>query len=217
MGFECNHVMYSVSVSLSLPLSLSQVTQMEHDITRDKMKDLMAKLRKGRGYRHHPGHTPSMMAATSKASPSQLPRKGTAKVLILESRASSQLLHTPTKGSPLPISHTNEHHRMPGAQRKLVFSGEHCSCCHHSSKRKSSRSLASKRTRSPEEETPVSSARKQPTRLKDEAKDEEAPGYSLREWRRTSKRLKRNSYIDSEPTPQTKATIKSDAGIKKEQ
>ena len=131
------------------------------------MKDLMAKLRKGRGYRHHPGHTPSVMAATSKASPSQLPRKGTAKVLILESRASSQLLHTPTKGSPLPVSHTNEH-RMTGAQRKLVFSGEHCSCCHHSSKRKSSRNLAAKRTRSPEEETPISSARKQSTRLKDE-------------------------------------------------
>ena len=153
---------------LSLSLSL-QVTQMEHDITRDKMKDLMAKLRKGRGYRHHPGHTPSMVAATSKASPSQLPRKGTAKVLILESRASSQLLHTPTKGSPLPISHANEH-RMAGAQRKLVFSGEHCSCCHHNSKRKSSRSLAAKRTRSPEEETQSSrsGSRKQSTRLKDE-------------------------------------------------
>ena len=132
------------------------------------MKDLMAKLRKGRGYRHHPGHTPSMMAATSKASPSQLPRKGTAKVLILESRASSQLLHTPTKGSPLPVSHVNEH-RMTGAQRKLVFSGEHCSCCHHNSKRKSSRSLAAKRTRSPEEETPTNNtSRKQSTRLKDE-------------------------------------------------
>ena len=124
---------------------------MEHDITRDKMKDLMAKLKKGRGYRHHTGHTSSMMTA-SKATPTQLPRKGTAKVLILDSRASSQLLHTPTKGSPLPSPHTNDH-RMPGAQRKLVFSGEHCSCCHHSSKRKSSRSLAAKRTRSPEEET----------------------------------------------------------------
>ena len=106
------------------------------------------------------------MAATSKASASQLPRKGTAKVLILESRASSQLLHTPTKGSPLPISHANEH-RMTGAQRKLVFSGEHCSCCHHNSKRKSSRSLAAKRTRSPEEETPTGSRKHYP-RLKDE-------------------------------------------------
>ena len=130
------------------------------------MRDLMAKLRKGRGYRHHAGHTASMMAA-SKASPSQLPRKGTAKVLILESRASSQLLqHTPTKGSPLPITHANDLN-MAGAQRKLVFSGEHCSCCHHSTKRKSSRTLAAKRTRSPEEETPTLN-RKHYSRLHDE-------------------------------------------------
>ena len=138
---------------------------MEHEVTRDKMKDLMAKLRKGRGYRHHAGHTSSVMTA-SKATPTQLPRKGTAKVLILESRAPSQLLHTPTKGSPLPVSHANDH-RMAGAQRKLVFSGEHCSCCQHNSKRKSSRSLAAKRTRSPEEETPTVGRRHHP-RLRDE-------------------------------------------------
>lgn len=130
------------------------------------MKDLMAKLRKGRGYRHHTGHASSSVVTATKAPPTQLPRKGTAKVLILESRASSQLLHTPTKGSPLPITHSNDH-RLAGAQRKLVFSGEHCSCCHHSSKRKSSRSLAAKRTRSPEEEAQTV-GRKHHPRLREE-------------------------------------------------
>ena len=127
----------------------SQTTRSEHAVTKDKMKDLMAKLKKGKSYRQPP---PPPYTASS--SSNQLPRKGTGKVLILESRTPSRLLHSSAKRTPLSSARTNEA-RL--AQRKLVFPNDEY--LQHSGKqtrkRMTSCSLASRRTRNPEEETPI--------------------------------------------------------------
>ena len=98
------------------------------------------------------------------SSVSNLQRKGTAKVLILDSRASSRLLPSSSRGSPLPPSQFNEVSRLSTAQRKLVFSSsdDHGCChCHQSSRaskpgsKRSVRAMAAKRAHSPEVDTPV--------------------------------------------------------------
>lgn len=138
-----------VHVNIKFP----QDTQIEHSITRDKVKDLMAKLKKVRSFRQPP-----------QSSASNLQRKGTAKVLILDSRASSRLLPSSSRASPLPQSQFNEVSRLSTAQRKLVFSSndDHGCChCHQSSRtpkpgsKRSVRAMAAKRAHSPEVDTPV--------------------------------------------------------------
>ena len=50
-----------------------------------------------------------------------------------------------------------------------------------------------------------------------QAKDEEGPGSSVREWRRNSKRVKRNSYVETEPTiPPTDTGIENTCFVRKE-
>ncbi len=126
---------------------------MEHAVTRDKMKDLMAKFKKGKGFRQAPPPLPSQ------ASSSHLPRKSTGKLLILESRAPSRMLHnSSSRVAPLPSAHTNE---AKLAQRKLVFPGDTCSHVHPSGKPRSRitscsvTSRAALRVRSPSEEAPI--------------------------------------------------------------
>lgn len=124
-----------------------QATCTEHAVTRDKMKELMAKFKKGREFRQAP--LPSQPSG-------QLSRKGTGKVLILESRTPSRMLHNPSsRVTPLSSAHANEA-RL--AQRKLVFPGDTCSRLHHpekSRKRMASCSLSSRRVCSPSNETPI--------------------------------------------------------------
>lgn len=123
---------------------------MEHAVTRDKMKDLMAKFKKGKEFRQAPPPLPNQTSS------GQLSRKSTGKVLILESRAPSRLLHnSSSRVTPLSSAHTNEA-RL--AQRKLVFPGDACSHFHHSEKsrkRMASCSLSSRKVRSPSNETPI--------------------------------------------------------------
>lgn len=129
-----------------------QATCTEHAVTRDKMKELMAKFKKEREFRQALPPLPQNTAGA------QLSRKGTGKVLILESRASSRLLHnSSSRVTPLSSAHANEATRVP--QRKLVFPGEDtCSHLHNSGKpkkRMASCSLTSRRVRSPDETTPI--------------------------------------------------------------
>lgn len=113
------------------------------------MKGLMAKFKKDREFRRAPTSLPSQPSAA------QLSRKGTGKVLILDSRASSRLLHNSSRVTPLSSARANEARLT---QRKLVFPG-HGVDLHHSSgkpkKRMASCSLASRRVRSPDETTPI--------------------------------------------------------------
>lgn len=154
-----------------LGVGASKTTRSEHAVTKDKMKDLMAKLKKGKSYRQPP---PPPYTASS--SSNQLPRKGTGKVLILESRTPSRLLHSSAKRTPLSSARTNEA-RL--AQRKLVFPNDEY--LQHSGKqtrkRMTSCSLASRRTRNPEEETPIVS-RKPCSRLTRETGDTGSPACS---------------------------------------
>lgn len=127
--------------------------QIEHGITRDKVKDLMAKLKKVRSFRQ-PLPKPS----------SNLQRKGTSKVLLMDSRASSRLYPASSRGSPLSQAQLNEPCKLSNAQRKLLFSptDEH-GCCHCSQSVKSSqpggkrsvKAMAVKPTHSTEADTPV--------------------------------------------------------------
>ncbi len=117
------------------------------------MKDLMAKFKKGKEYRQSLPPLPNAAPTPS----NQLHRKATGKVLILESRATSGLVHNSSRGTPLSsTSHTGGDARV--AQRKLVFSGEECSHLHHfgrTRKRMTSCSLSSRRLNTPDEKTPV--------------------------------------------------------------
>lgn len=114
------------------------------------MKELMAKFKKEKKFRHAPPPLPSQ------ATGAQLARKGAGKVLILESRASSRLLqNSSSRVTPLSAAHTSEARLT---QRKLVFPGDTCPRLHHSGKpkkRMASCSLASRRVRSPDETTPI--------------------------------------------------------------
>ena len=126
---------------------------MEHAVTKDKMKDLMAKFKKGKEFRQDPPPLPNQ----SPPGGGQYSRKGTGKVLILESRAPSRILHnSSSRVTPLPSTHSNES-RLP--QRKLVFPGDSpCSRLHHTEKprkRMTSCSLSSRKMRSPSDETPI--------------------------------------------------------------
>ncbi len=112
---------------------------------RDKVKDLMAKLKKVRSYRHSP-------------STATLQRKTTSKVLILESRASSsRILHNSSRGSPLGKAGYNE--PLSTAPRRLLFPAEERTCYHHciqstrskSSGKRAIRGVSTKRAHSPEE------------------------------------------------------------------
>ncbi len=121
---------------------LSCCLQEEHAVMKDKVKDLMAKLKKVRSYRHsHPTST--------------LQRKTTSKVLILDSRASSRILHNSSRGSPLGKSGFNE---PLSAQRRLLFPAEDRGCYHclqstrsKSGGKRSIRGVSTKRAHSPEE------------------------------------------------------------------
>ena len=131
--------------------SSPQETQTEHAVMRDKVKDVMAKLKKVRAYRH-PTLTPSQPPSTA------LQRKSTSKVLILDSRASSRLLHNSSRGSPLAQTQFNESARLSTAQRRLLFPGDERNCCHcmqparsKSGSKRSLRGVSSKRAHSPEE------------------------------------------------------------------
>lgn len=146
-----------------------QATRMEHAITRDKMKELLSKFKKDKEYRHHASslsHTPPPpLSTTAAAKPSQLSCKGTGKVLILESRASSRLLHrnSSSRATPLLSTCVNESRQT---QRKLLFSGNEClhgqqqtasssTGASGSRKRMTSCSLtSSRRTRNRDEEAP---------------------------------------------------------------
>lgn len=119
---------------------------------RDKVKNLMAKLKKVRSYRQAP---PTQMTPS-------LQRKSTSKVLILDSRASSRILHNSSRGSPLGQVQFNEPACLSSAQRRLMFPpSEDRGCCHclsSSSRAKSSckrllRSVSTKRAHSPEEDS----------------------------------------------------------------
>ena len=125
----------------------------EHAVTRDKMKELMAKFKKEREFRQAP---PPLSTQTAGA---QLSRKGTGKVLILESRAPSRLLHnSSSRVTPLSSAHANEA-RLP--QRKLVFpgGGDACPRLHHSGKAKKRMGSCSFTSRSPDEATSTVSHR----------------------------------------------------------
>lgn len=107
------------------------------------MKELMAKFKKEREFRQEPHTLPSHTS-------NQLSRKGTGKVLILDSRASSRLLNSSSRVTPLSAL-TNET-RLP--QRKLVFPGDPCPRLRQSGKqrkRMTSCSLAS----SADDKTPI--------------------------------------------------------------
>ena len=108
----------------------------------------MAKFKKEREFRQ----APSPPQTTS----AQLSRKSAGKVLILESRAPSRLLHnSSSRVTPLSSAHTNEA-RL--AQRKLVFPPtEACPHLHGQPKPKKrmASSLASRRLRSPSEAAPI--------------------------------------------------------------
>lgn len=128
-----------------LSMTSNKATCTDHAITRDKMKELMAKFKKERQFRQ----APSPPQTTS----AQLSRKSAGKVLILESRAPSRLLHN--SSSRVTSAHANEA-RL--AQRKLVFPPtETCPHLHGQPKPKKrmASSLASRRLRSPSEATPI--------------------------------------------------------------
>ncbi len=105
---------------------------------RDKVKDVMAKLKKNRSYKQSTPLQPS-------------------KVLILESRASSRLLANSSRGSPLQ-SRYNEPSRLSTAQRRLMFTKEDRSCgrCVGGANRgqRSMVGVSCKRSHTPHEETP---------------------------------------------------------------
>ena len=141
--------LHSLCGGEGLTLGCFQSTRMEHAVTRDKMKDLMAKFKK----RQSPPSLPNQTAS------SHAPHKGTGKLLILESRAPSRMLHsTSSRVTPLSSAHAKE---AKLSQRKLVFPGDTCSHIHPSGKPRSritSCSLASRtsrRMRSPSEEAPI--------------------------------------------------------------
>lgn len=134
-----------------MPHTSVQAACTEHAVTRDKMKELMAKFKKEREFRQAPSSLSTQTAGT------QLSRKGTGKVLILESRAPSQLLHnSSSQVTPLSSSHANEA-RLP--QRKLVFpGGDTCPHLRHSGKpkkRMGSCSFTSRKGQSSDEATPT--------------------------------------------------------------
>lgn len=118
----------------------------EHAMTKDKMKGLMAKLKKGKNFRQQPSysHMPS----------SQFSRKGTGKVLILDSRTPSRLL-TASKGAALASTNVSETRRV---DRKLVFCEDEQSpssavlCSGKARKRITS---SSHKTYDPEQDTPI--------------------------------------------------------------
>lgn len=114
---------------------------------RDKVKDLMAKLKKVRSYRQVP---------PTQTTPS-LQRKSTSKVLILDSRASSRILHNSSRGSSLGQAQFNEPGCLSTAQRRLMFPADDRGSCHclsssraKSSGKRSLRSVSTKRAHSPE-------------------------------------------------------------------
>ena len=130
--------------------STVQATCPETAVTRDKMKELLAKFKKEREFRQAPSHPISSQRSA------QLSRKGTGKLLLLESRAPSRLLHnSSSRVTPLSSGRATDA-RL--AQRKLVFPPGDCTHLHHSvkpKKRLTSCSLTSRRVRSPDETTPI--------------------------------------------------------------
>ena len=128
-------------------------------MTRDKMKLLMAKLKKGKNYRQQA------------ASFSQL-RTGTGKVLIVENRAPSRVLTPPRRASSIARTHPVDARRV---DRKLVFRGEeetatagsHVICSGKGSTKQQPRSFSGHRSRSydPDQDTPIIAARKTASRV----------------------------------------------------
>lgn len=177
---SCSPVQVSESRQ-AVNVTASKATQTEHALTRDKMKELMSKLRREKSFRR-------CQPIGARSSGSQLQQNGTAKVLILESRASSRLLRS-SNPSPLPPQHSE--HRL-SAQRKLVFCSKDCACC-----QKQSRGLA-KRARSPEHEaTPILSC-KHPHHVHPSHPSHSSHHHHHhhhhhphREWRKTAKRMRR--------------------------
>lgn len=136
----------------------NEESQTEHSVMRDKVKDLMAKLKKVRSYRH----PPTQPLTASQPPSSSLQCKPTSKVLILDSRAPSRVLHSSSRGSPLSQAQFNESGRLSTAQRRLMFSCEERNCRHSlqpsrskSSGKRALRGVSSKRAHSSEEETPT--------------------------------------------------------------
>ena len=161
---------------------MPQAAQSENAVTRDKMKELMAKLKKIRAFKHcqvctdtttflqhrvctYAYYLPSTVynihvmlysdcTYNYVLPPHHQPSLSSkqANVLFLESRTPSRLLRSPSS-HPSPLPHGD---LRASAQRKLYFSSSSTDSEHpaHSRVKKNSRRELSKRARSPETETP---------------------------------------------------------------
>ena len=91
-------------------------------MTRDKMKLLMAKLKKGRDYRRQQASFPQVSSG-------KMSRTATGKLLIVDNMGPSRVLTPARRGSSLAHTHPATDTRR--VDRKLVFRGEEESAASH--------------------------------------------------------------------------------------
>ncbi len=128
-----------------------QTAQLENATTRDKMKLLMAKLKKGKTSFHQQGSLHHVHSG-------QISRSNTGKVLIVENRAPSRVLTPGRRSSSLACTHPVDSSRR--VDRKLVYHGDeeaattgHMICSGGAGQR----GVSSHRSRSydPDQDTPI--------------------------------------------------------------